>query len=97
MQLPETLEDQFWAELSAHEEAQKMSYITSVERIGIKKGIRQGIPQGEALILKRQLQRRFGPLPEWATEKPQADQTSLETWADRVLDATTLEEVFQKH
>lgn len=60
--------------------------------------MQESIQQGEALILQRLLQRRFGPLPDWVTEKlAQADQTSLETWADRVLDATTLEEVFQKH
>jgi hypothetical protein len=34
-------------------------------------------------------------LPDWVAEKlAQADQTSLETWAERVLDAGTLEEVF---
>jgi hypothetical protein len=61
----------------------------------IQQGIQQGVPQGEVLLLKRQLQRRFGPLPEWVSEKlAQADQTSLETWADRVLDAGSLEEVF---
>ena len=38
-----------------------MQYITSVERIGIVKG--------ESRMLKRLLERRFGVLPEWASEK----------------------------
>ncbi|WP_206054829.1 hypothetical protein [Nitrosococcus wardiae] len=67
LQLPEGLEERFWAELSSYEEAQKMSYITSVERIGIKKGIEKGIQQGlqqglaaERQLLLRQIRRRFG-------------------------------------
>jgi len=36
-----------------------MPYITSIERMGIE----QGIQQGEVIVLKRQLVRRFGPLP----------------------------------
>ncbi len=29
-------------------------------------GIEKGIQQGEVIVLKRQLTRRFGPLPAWA-------------------------------
>jgi predicted transposase/invertase (TIGR01784 family) len=62
---------------------------------GLEQGLQQGIPQGEALVLKRQLARRFGPLPEWVEARlAQAEQGDLETWADRVLDAKNLEEVF---
>ena len=51
--------------------------------------------EGEALVLQRQLTRRFGPLPEWVqTRLRSASSEELETWADRVLDATRLEEVF---
>ena len=63
MQLPAALEDRLWVELRVHEEAQKVTYITSVERIGIKKGIQQGVQQGlaaERRLLLRQIQRRFG-------------------------------------
>jgi hypothetical protein len=36
-------------------------------------------------------------LPEWAEDKlAQADRTQLESWADRVLDAKMLEEVFEQ-
>jgi hypothetical protein len=56
------------------------------------------VQQGEAQVLRRLLTRRFGPLPEWAEERlTHAELPQLETWADRVLDAKTLEEVFEQH
>ncbi len=54
-----------------------------------------GEQAGESKILTRQLQRRFGNLPAWASEKiAQAESPALEEWSLRVLDATTLESVF---
>jgi hypothetical protein len=43
MVLPEGLEHRFSAELMKDEEEKKMRYITSIERIGIQKGIHQTI------------------------------------------------------
>ncbi len=63
---------------------------------GLQPGIQQEISQGEMLVLKRQLERRFGALPAWVEEKlTTANQASLESWADRVLEATSLEDVFE--
>jgi hypothetical protein len=45
--LPEALEEALWHEIIAYEEAKRMPYVTSVERIGIKKGMEQGLQQGE--------------------------------------------------
>jgi len=45
MALPSALEQQFEDSLAEYEEEQKMTYITSIERSGIKKGIQQGIMQ----------------------------------------------------
>ena len=54
-------------------------------------------PQGEAQILRRQLTRRFGPLPDWVEAKlSEASTDTLELWADRILDAATFEEVFSE-
>jgi hypothetical protein len=39
MVLPEKLDDTFWNDLQTYEREQNMTYIASVERIGIKKGI----------------------------------------------------------
>ncbi len=57
--LPQGLEARFRTELAHFEEETQMPYITSIERMGIE----QGIQQGEVIVLKRQLVRRFGPLP----------------------------------
>lgn len=46
MRLPAGLEDDLWQEVRHYEEAMNMEYITSIERIGMKKGYEQGIQQG---------------------------------------------------
>jgi hypothetical protein len=64
-----------------------------------EKWIEQGVQKGQAAllrILRHQLTRRFGPLPEWAEGRlTHAELAQLEAWAERVLDATSLEAVFQ--
>ncbi len=103
MVLPEEMERIFGEELRQIEEDKKMPYVTSVERIGIEKGmqqgmqqgIQQGIQQGEMAIIKHQLTRRFGQLPEWANERlAQASSDELKLWADRLLDAASIDEIF---
>ena len=59
MVLPEELEEQLWTEIQAIEEEEKMEYISSVERIGIKRGMQQGMQQGTIKLLSRQIARRF--------------------------------------
>ena len=55
MLLPEELEEELWTEIQKIEEERKMEYVSSVERIGIRKGMQQ-----EALkLLSRQIARRF--------------------------------------
>lgn len=46
MQLPEGLDEVFWQKVTEIEEADNMPYITSVERIGIQKGLKQGVQLG---------------------------------------------------
>jgi len=80
-----------------------MTYVTSIERMGIGKGrqqghqegLQEGIQRSEVSLLMRQLVRRFGALPSWAEQRlEQASLEELERWADRVLDPSTLAEVF---
>jgi len=62
---------------------------------GLQQGLQKGVLQGEALALQRMLTRRFGPLPGWVQQRLQhATPDELETWLDRVLDASCLEDVF---
>ena len=44
--LPEEQEEALWQEIAEYEEAKHMPYVTSVERIGMRKGLEQGIQQG---------------------------------------------------
>ncbi len=63
---------------------------------GIQQGMQQGARQGQQEMLARLLSRRFGALDAVTEERlRQATPTELGLWADRVLDATSLEEVFR--
>ena len=60
--------------------------------MGLRERMRQ---EGVLAILSRLLERRFGPLDPAVTERLQkASATELERWADNILDASTLDEVF---
>ena len=62
---------------------------------GIAQGMRRGRAEGERAVLERLLRRRFGQLsPEAAERLRRAPEAELEAWADNVLDAETLDEVF---
>jgi hypothetical protein len=85
--LPDALEDAFLDEIHELEENEKMRYISSAERIGMRRGeelgLQKGLQQGEqrglqkgeqlgtATTLHRLLRRRFGPLPDWVEIKLQ--------------------------
>lgn len=52
MTLPANLAQEFWQEYSSFEESKRMQYVTSVERIGIEKGVRQGLLEAIELGLE---------------------------------------------
>ena len=62
---------------------------------GMQQGMDQGRVEGERAVLERLLRRRFGLLSPEVTERlGQASAAELETWAENVLDAPTLDDVF---
>jgi hypothetical protein len=62
---------------------------------GVAKGIEQGERRGEAKVLLRLLERRFGPLSEAVQQRIlNADAQALLKWSDRILDAEDPESVF---
>ena len=62
---------------------------------GMKEGMEQGRVEGERAVLERLLRRRFGLLsPEVAEKLGQASVADLESWAEKVLEAPTLDDVF---
>ncbi|MBB3101887.1 Rpn family recombination-promoting nuclease/putative transposase [Azomonas macrocytogenes] len=94
-------------QLSSDEEAKRLAFVReralrdeiSELKAARKEGLEQGLEKGRQQLVatvQRQLTRRFGPLPEVVQERlAQADTVQLERWADRLLDAASLEEVFQ--
>jgi hypothetical protein len=95
LHLPEELDKQLWQDIQETEGEAAMAYVTSIERIGIEKGVQQGLQQGESRLLRKQLERRFGVLPQWASDKlNSAAEQDLESWGEAVLTASNLEAVF---
>jgi hypothetical protein len=73
------------------EEAEKMLTEVRLENMPFYS---TGVQKGECNILQRQLTRRFGPLDEAVRQRIEnASSDQLELWADRVLDAGSLDEV----
>lgn len=59
---------------------------------GLEQGREQGLEQGMAKILRRLVEERFGPLPDWANARIQgASPAEIERWASKVISAPTLE------
>ncbi len=64
MELPKGLSESFWIEMQAFEKEKKMPYVTSVERIGMEKGLLEGQKVGEVIGLQKALavtlEQKFG-------------------------------------
>ncbi len=57
----------------------------------------EGRRNGQVSLLKRQLEQRFGDVPDWAMSRlEEAGSDQLERWGERVLDARRLEDVFEE-
>ena len=94
--LPEGLENQLWAEMQQFEEEKQMRYVSSLERIAIRKGMEKGMEKGQIKLFSFLLRQRFGELPAWVEGRlNQAAPEEVETWGVRVLSAGSLEDVFR--
>jgi hypothetical protein len=96
---PEAL-DYFFNRAFGHR-AQEISMITTGERLrqegreqGLEQGLERGLLQSRQRLLM-QLKHRFGALPHDVIQRVStADTKALDTWALRLLDASTLDQVF---
>ncbi len=62
---------------------------------GLARAEARGLTLGHVSILTRLLQKRFGPLPDQATQRIEtASLADLDRWVDRTLDAPNLDAVF---
>jgi len=63
---------------------------------GELKGKLEGRLEGELQILRRQIEKRFGPIPEWAHERLAARSTAeLEELSVRILDVASVEDLLR--
>lgn len=77
----ELKQTRFYQEIAAEERAE---------------GRQEGRQEGEAQLLLRLLAKRFGQLPPWVVERlEKASIEQLESWCERILDAQTLENIFE--
>ena len=82
-------------ELTLLKEAEERGIEKGIEQ-GIEKGIEKGRAEGEAKILQKLLKLRFGPLSATLEARiSQASKEEIECWADRILEAASLEDVFR--
>jgi predicted transposase/invertase (TIGR01784 family) len=97
-------------QLSADEETRRLAFVRERalrdERSDIRAALEQGKLEGklegrlegEAAILERQLVKRFGPLgDETSARLKGATVEQLERWAERILDAPNLDDVFAEN
>jgi len=82
--------------LASRAEDWKRQWLQEGELKGRQEGEQMGRRQGEAAILLRLLERRFGALPGWASDRiATADTVALEEWSLRVFDAASLDDVLR--
>jgi hypothetical protein len=95
--LPKRLDAEFWLELKAYEEERQMPYITSVERIGFERGVKEeaqrSLERQRSLII-RQLTRKVGTLPDPVLAKIDVLSIAhLESLGEALLDFESIEEL----
>lgn len=77
------------------EEWKERQRLAGVEQ-GMEQGMAQGRLEGERRLVLRVIQHRFGELPAaYRLRLQSASQDELEDLADRVLDASSLDELFR--
>jgi heme oxygenase len=85
MRLPEAAEKAFWEEMQSFEEGKIMKYVTSVERIGLKKG--------KMTLIQKQLSKRFGRLsPELEKRLQNSNSEMLDRFGLSILDFKDLKD-----
>jgi hypothetical protein len=88
--LPKSLETEFWQDLQAYEEERKVSYITSVERIGYDRGK----AEGKAEMLIRQLNRKLGVISDSTIAQIQTlTIAQLESLGEELLDFGSIDDL----
>ena len=86
---------QQWRQQYLEDKPNMAGYAEYLRQEGLQVGLQEGQVKGERIILERLLQRRFGALSPETTERlSEASSVDLENWAENILDARTLDDVF---
>lgn len=98
LELPGTEETAFWREVQAYEEEQTMPYITSVERMGLKRGLERGREEGREEgtreALRRVIRARFRSVPATLEQRiASADQATLDQLIERAVVVSTADDL----
>lgn len=92
VRLPPDLETDDLQAARQLEQEYEMSYVTIAERVYTQKGIEQG----QADLLLRLIERRFGSQPDSVREQIRtASRPQLEIWSLNFVDAQTLDDVWK--
>src|SRR5690554_5061083 len=76
------------------DEAEQRGLQKGLEK-GRQEGRQEGLQTGEAMALRRLLDKRFGPLPANVDSRiDEASQEQVEAWLDKIIDAPSLDDVF---
>jgi hypothetical protein len=96
MRLPASLDSRIRQGILQLERRGIMPYISSIERIGMEIGRKEGLQEGRAELLAALLRKRFGPLDVVVAQRlARADPEQLAVWALNFVDAGSLDEVFR--
>jgi predicted transposase YdaD len=101
-ELSMSLSNRFEVWAKGHEQRGQEKGFQEGEALGVARGKaegrQEGRQEGEQVLLQKLLTKRFGPLPAEVLEQLACASTEqIEAWADRVLDAASLDEVFRVH
>jgi predicted transposase/invertase (TIGR01784 family) len=93
-------------QLSADEEAQRLAFVreralhdeVSLLKDAREEGLQEGMQKGAALLLRKLITLKFGPLPEWVEQAlSHASEAQLDDWSLRILSAESLDRLLGKH
>lgn len=63
---------------------------------GLTQGLKKGLKEGEATVLIRLLEKRFGQLEQMTKQRiMEASLEQLESWTDKIFDLQTIEQLFE--
>jgi len=87
-------DEQFWEAIKTFEEEKRMPYVTTGERIGIEKGLQQGLLEASRTMILEVLEEQFGQVPAAlvAAIKQTEDRDLLHRLLRRAIRCTSVEE-----